>query len=133
MCPHRCVFPLDFGHSAADLQDMSDPGESASVSEQDRMRMKWENLSKDLNTKLQLLFNTMQEEQLSSVRDKSIGMRKNLTLFTCSSFSTLLLPCRCISDLECPAQEVFSEGISSHRTFFPPVLCLRLLTTNWRN
>ncbi|KAF4071108.1 hypothetical protein AMELA_G00281340 [Ameiurus melas] len=59
------------GQSAADLQDMSDPGESASVSEQDCMRMKWENLSKDLNTKLQLLFNTMQEEQLSSVYQRS--------------------------------------------------------------
>lgn len=44
---------------------------SVSVSEQDCMRMKWENLSKDLNTKLQLLFNTMQEEQLSSVHNQT--------------------------------------------------------------
>lgn len=57
-------------HSAGDLKDVSDPGESEimSVSQQECMRMKWENLSKDLNTKLQLLFNTVQEEHLSSVR-----------------------------------------------------------------
>ncbi|MCJ8743979.1 hypothetical protein PDJAM_G00100910, partial [Pangasius djambal] len=59
------------GESAENLQDMLDLGESESVSEQDCMRMKWENLSKDLNTKLQLLFNTMQEEQLSSVYQRS--------------------------------------------------------------
>ncbi|KAF5900062.1 nesprin-1-like isoform X2, partial [Clarias magur] len=56
------------GESAADLQDA---GESASANEQDCMIMKWENLNKDLNTKLQLLVNTMQDEQLSSVYQRS--------------------------------------------------------------
>ncbi|XP_060722109.1 nesprin-1 isoform X2 [Tachysurus vachellii] len=63
------------GDSAANCQDMSDPGESTSLStsgnEQGDMRMKWENLNKDLNTKLQFLFNTMQDEQLSSVYQRS--------------------------------------------------------------
>ncbi|TSR99415.1 Nesprin-1 [Bagarius yarrelli] len=57
------------GDSAADLEDVSDPGESGK--EQDGMKIKWENLSKDLNTKLQLLLNTMQDEQLSSVYQRS--------------------------------------------------------------
>lgn len=57
--------------STGDLHDVSDPGESES--QQECMRMKWENLSKDLNTKMQLLFNTMQEEQLGSVHEKMIN------------------------------------------------------------
>ncbi|KAI5615121.1 nesprin-1 isoform X2 [Silurus asotus] len=59
------------GESAGDLQDVTDAGESVNVTEQDCMRIKWENLSKDLNTKMQLLLNTMQEEQLSLVYPRS--------------------------------------------------------------
>lgn len=70
---------MHFCRSAATLPDASDPDEGVNENvggcEQDGMRMKWENLSKDLNTKLQLLFNTMQAEQLSSVRCKYIGRK----------------------------------------------------------
>lgn len=67
-------------HSAANPEDVSDPGKSGSGSEQDGMRMKWENLSKDLNTKLQLLFNTMQEEQLSSVHIRNLTFCQPMSL-----------------------------------------------------
>lgn len=64
-----CFFYICHSHSAADLPDA---GESAS--EQDCMIIKWENLNKDLNTKLQLLVNTMQDEELSTVRHKHAMM-----------------------------------------------------------
>ncbi|XP_062858462.1 nesprin-1 isoform X4 [Trichomycterus rosablanca] len=55
------------GESAVDLKDLLEQSESA----QDLMTVRWENLNKDLNTKMQLLLNTMQEDQLSSVFQRS--------------------------------------------------------------
>ncbi|XP_037393333.1 nesprin-1 isoform X3 [Pygocentrus nattereri] len=55
------------GESAVDLQDSPEHAESA----QNHMSVKWDNLSKDLTAKLQLLLNTVQQEQLSLVYQRS--------------------------------------------------------------
>ncbi|XP_022518839.2 nesprin-1 isoform X7 [Astyanax mexicanus] len=57
------------GESAGDLQDSTEHSESGSA--QNHMSVKWDNLSTDLNAKLQLLLNTIQQEQLSLVYQRS--------------------------------------------------------------
>lgn len=55
-------------YSPLDQWDSAEHAES--VNGHNHMNVRWDNLSKDLNAKMQLLLNTVQQEQLSSVHLK---------------------------------------------------------------
>lgn len=57
--------------SPADFSEGDDGQGPESMSTHDQMRVRWENLSKDLNNKLQLSLNTMEQTPCSTVHNQS--------------------------------------------------------------
>lgn len=76
---YKLIMSFFLHRSPAELSEGNDGQGTDSISTSNQMRVRWENLSKDLNNKLQLSLNTMEQTQCNTVHNQL--QHYNLALF----------------------------------------------------